>query len=112
MSILSHWWLYARGVSCHRNGYLNWFDDRDRIDPLIASVARHSSASTQKVLEDVAKYDKYAGALGFLPGALRKLLGEDGKNMTKEQRRATQLRIANLSQPARNSSSPKRQKKC
>src|SRR3954469_4184698 len=67
MSILSHWWLYARVVSCHRNGYLNWFDDRDRIDPLMASVVRHSSAGTQKMLEDVAKYDKYAGALGFIP---------------------------------------------
>ena len=98
MSILSHWWLYARAVSCHRRGCLNWFDDRDNIDPLIASVARHPSAKIQKMLEDVAKYDKYTGALGFLPSALRKLLGEDGKNMTKEQRRAAQERVAILSQ--------------
>ena len=98
MSILSHWWLYARAVSYHRRGQLNWFDGRHSTELMVASPARHANVDTQRLLEGVEEYDKYVGALGFIPAALRTLLDRDGKDMTKERRRATQVRIAMLSQ--------------
>ena len=73
-SVLSAWWRRYDGQENPKDNRLNWFDNCSTSATRVVVLERHGDERVQNAMDHVAKFDRYAGALGLLPRGLRNLI--------------------------------------
>jgi hypothetical protein len=94
---LSAWWRRYNGQISWKDNKLNWFDNCSTSATRLVVLQRHADERVQSALDQVAKFDRYAGALGLLPRGLRSLVSRRVEKPTKKQREMDSWRMEELS---------------